>query len=128
MSNLEHNLIAETKFKPYIEALLQGKNVQFRHPTSNIWNDLDLYTLVVNGLLNYQFRFKPSYKELSDELFKKYNLIICKMSYISYSDALSKHVTFADVRFKSDKYIIPLNPYTLDPIETIEDYHKIPEN
>ena len=39
-------------------------------------------------------------------VFKKYNLIICKISYISYADALSNHVTFADVRFKSDKYIV----------------------
>ena len=50
------------------------------------------------------------------------------MSDISYKDALTKHITFADIRFKSGKYIIPLNPYTLEPIETVEDYHRIPEN
>ena len=59
---------------------------------------------------------------------KMYDILVCKMSYISYEDALSKHISLVDVKFKSDKYIIPLNPYTLDPIETIEDYHKIPEN
>ena len=127
-ANERHNLIAETKFRPYVEALLSGKQVQFKYSTNHEWRDLDLYTLVANNLLDYQFRFKPNYKELSEELFKKYDLIICKLSYISYTDALSNHVTFADVRFKSDKYIIPLNPYTLDPIETVEDYHKIPEN
>ena len=127
-ANERHNLIAETKFRPYIEALLEGKQVEFKHNMNSTWRNLDLYTLVINNLSEYEFRFKPNYKELSEELFKKYNLIICKMSCISYADALSKHITFADVRFKSDKYIIPLNPYTLDPIETIEDYHKIPEN
>ena len=35
---------------------------------------------------------------------------------------------YYEEEYKSDKYIIPLNPYTLEPIETIEDYHKIPEN
>ena len=126
--NKDHFLIAETKFRPYVEALLAGRQVEFKHNMNSTWRNLDLYTLVANNLSDYQFRFKPEYKELSEELFKKYSLIICKLSYISYADALSNHVTFADVRFKSDKYIIPLNPYTLEPIETVEDYHKIPEN
>ena len=126
--NERHNLIAETKFRPYVEALLAGRQVEFKHSTNHAWRDLDLYTLVANNLLDYQFRFKPNYKELSDKLFKMYNILVCKMSYISYEDALSKHISLVDVKFKSDKYIIPLNPYTLDPIESIEDYHRIPEN
>lgn len=126
--NERHNLIAETKFRPYIEALLEGKQVEFKHNMNSTWRNLDLYTLVINNLSEYEFRFKPNYKELSDKLFKMYDILVCKMSYISYEDALSKHISLVDVKFKSDKYIIPLNPYTLDPIETIEDYHKIPEN
>lgn len=126
--NERHNLIAETKFRPYVEALLEGKQVEFKHNMNSTWRNLDLYTLVINNLSEYEFRFKPNYKELSDKLFKMYDILVCKMSYISYEDALSKHISLVDVKFKSDKYIIPLNPYTLDPIETIEDYHKIPEN
>ena len=126
--NERHNLIAETKFRPYIEALLAGRQVEFKHNMNSTWRNLDLYTLVINNLSEYEFRFKPNYKELSDKLFKMYNILVCKMSYISYEDALSKHISLVDVKFKSDKYIIPLNPYTLDPIETIEDYHRIPEN
>lgn len=126
--NERHNLIAETKFRPYVEALLEGKQVEFKHNMNSTWRNLDLYTLVINNLSEYEFRFKPNYKELSDKLFKMYNILVCKMSYISYEDALSKHISLVDVKFKSDKYIIPLNPYTLDPIETIEDYHRIPEN
>ena len=126
--NQEHNLIAENKFRPYIEALLAGKQVEFKHNMNSTWRNLDLYTLVINNLSEYEFRFKPNYKELSDKLFKMYDILVCKMSYISYEDALSKHIGLVDVKFKSDKYIIPLNPYTLDPIETVEDYHKIPEN
>ena len=126
--NQKHNLIAETKFRPYIEALLEGKQVEFKHNMNSTWRNLDLYTLVINNLSEYEFRFKPNYKELSDKLFKMYDILVCKMSYISYEDALSKHISLVDVKFKSDKYIIPLNPYTLDPIESIEDYHKIPEN
>ena len=126
--NERHNLIAETKFRPYVEALLEGKQVEFKHNMNSTWRNLDLYTLVVNNLSEYEFRFKPNYKELSDKLFKMYDILVCKMSYISYEDALSKHISLIDVKFKSDKYIIPLNPYTLDPIESIEDYHKIPEN
>lgn len=126
--NERHNLIAETKFRPYIEALLEGKQVEFKHNMNSTWRNLDLYTLVINNLSEYEFRFKPNYKELSDKLFKMYDILVCKMSYISYEDALSKHISLVDVKFKSDKYIIPLNPYTLDPIETVEDYHKIPEN
>ena len=126
--NQKHNLIAETKFRPYVEALLEGKQVEFKHNMNSTWRNLDLYTLVINNLSEYEFRFKPNYKELSDKLFKMYNILVCKMSYISYEDALSKHISLVDVKFKSDKYIIPLNPYTLDPIETVEDYHKIPEN
>ena len=127
-ANQKHNLIAETKFRPYIEALLEGKQVEFKHNMNSTWRNLDLYTLVINNLSEYEFRFKPNYKELSDKLFKMYDILVCKMSYISYEDALSKHISLVDVKFKSDKYIIPLNPYTLDPIETVEDYHKIPEN
>ena len=127
-TNERHNLIAETKFRPYVEALLEGKQVEFKHNMNSTWRNLDLYTLVINNLSEYEFRFKPNYKELSDKLFKMYNILVCKMSYISYEDALSKHISLVDVKFKSDKYIIPLNPYTLDPIESIEDYHKIPEN
>ena len=126
--NERHNLIAETKFRPYVKALLEGKQVEFKHNMNSTWRNLDLYTLVINNLSEYEFRFKPNYKELSDKLFKMYNILVCKMSYISYEDALSKHISLVDVKFKSDKYIIPLNPYTLDPIETVEDYHKIPEN
>ena len=126
--NERHNLIAETKFRPYIEGLLAGRQVEFKHNMNSTWRNLDLYTLVINNLSEYEFRFKPNYKELSDKLFKMYNILVCKMSYISYEDALSKHISLVDVKFKSDKYIIPLNPYTLDPIETIEDYHRIPEN
>lgn len=126
--NERHNLIAETKFRPYVEALLEGKQVEFKHNMNSTWRNLDLYTLVINNLSEYEFRFKPNYKELSDKLFKMYDILVCKMSYISYEDALSKHISLVDIKFKSDKYIIPLNPYTLDPIETIEDYHKIPEN
>ena len=128
MSNEKHNLIAETKFRPYIEGLLAGKQVEFKHNMNSTWRDLDLYTLVINNLSEYELRFKPDYKELSDKLFKMYDILVCKMSYISYEDALSKHISLVDVKFKSDKYIIPLNPYTLQPIETVEDYHKIPEN
>ena len=29
--NQEHNLIDETKFRPYVEALLEGKQVEFKH-------------------------------------------------------------------------------------------------
>ena len=126
--NQKHNLIAETVFRPYVEALLEGKQVEFKHNMNSTWRDLDLYTLVINNLSEYEFRFKPNYKELSDKLFKMYDILVCKMSYISYEDALSKHISLVDARFKSDKYIIPLNPYTLEPIETVEDYHKIPEN
>lgn len=126
--NKDHFLIAETKFRPYVEALLEGKQVEFKHNMNSTWRNLDLYTLVINNLSEYEFRFKPNYKELSDKLFKMYDILICKMSYISYKDALSKHISLVDVKFKSDKYIIPLNPYTLEPIETVEDYHKIPEN
>ena len=126
--NERHNLIAETKFRPYVEALLEGRQVEFKHNMNSTWRNLDLYTLVINNLSEYEFRFKPNYKELSDKLFKMYDILVCKMSYISYEDALSKHIGLVDVKFKSDKYIIPLNPYTLDPIETVEDYHKIPEN
>ena len=126
--NQEHNLIDETKFRPYVEALLEGKQVEFKHNMNSTWRNLDLYTLVINNLSEYEFRFKPNYKELSDKLFKMYDILVCKMSYISYEDALSKHISLVDVKFKSDKYIIPLNPYTLEPIETVEDYHKIPEN
>ena len=126
--NQDHFLIEETKFRPYVEALLEGKQVEFKHNMNSTWRDLDLYTLVINNLSEYEFRFKPNYKELSDKLFKMYDILVCKMSYISYEDALSKHISLVDVKFKSDKYIIPLNPYTLDPIETVDDYHKIPEN
>lgn len=126
--NQKHNLIAETVFRPYVEALLEGKQVEFKHNMNSTWRNLDLYTLVINNLSEYEFRFKPNYKELSDKLFKMYDILVCKMSYISYEDALSKHISLVDVKFKSDKYIIPLNPYTLQPIETVEDYHKIPEN
>ena len=128
IANPDHFLIAETKFRPYIEALLEGKEVEFKHNMNSTWRNLDLYTLVINNLSEYEFRIKPNYKELSDKLFKMYDILVCKMSYISYEDALSKHISLVDVKFKSDKYIIPLNPYTLDPIETVEDYHKIPEN
>lgn len=126
--NQDHFLIAETKFRPYVEALLEGKQVEFKHNMNSTWLDLDLYTLVTNNLSECEFRFKPNYKELSDKLFKMYDILVCKMSYISYEDALSKHISLVDVKFKSDKYIIPLNPYTLEPIETVEDYYKIPEN
>ena len=126
--NERHNLIAETKFRPYVEALLEGKQVEFKHNMNSTWRNLDLYTLVINNVSEYEFRFKPNYKELSDKLFKMHDILVCKMSYISYEDALSKHISLVDVKFKSDKYIIPLNPYTLEPIETVEDYHTIPEN
>ena len=56
--NQDHFLIAETKFRPYVEALLEGKQVEFKHNMNSTWQNLDLYTLVINNLSEYEFRFK----------------------------------------------------------------------
>ena len=37
MSDLEHNLTAETEFRPYVEALLEGKQVEFKHNMNSTW-------------------------------------------------------------------------------------------
>ena len=72
--------------------------------------------------------YKDDPKELLDLLEQQVNSVACRVSNASYKDARKNGVlVFKDYKGEG-LYFIPVNPYTLEPCKTVEDYFKTPSD
>ena len=74
--------------------------------------------------------YKDDYKELLELLEKRIVNVACKVSRESYEDARKNNVIVfkGSVYRTNGLYFVPVNPYTLEPCKTVEDYFTIPSN
>lgn len=72
--------------------------------------------------------YKDGYKELLTLLEQQVKSVACRVSRTSYEEACKNgYVVFKNTAFEgSFTYFVPVNPYTLEPCKTFEDYFKVP--
>lgn len=112
----------------HLTVTLEGKNYStddnpIVFPYSQEW--YDKLKIVYPNLEPY----KDETKDLFNLLQQKVNVIACKISKTSYQDALQHgYVCFKHKKSDDSFYYVPINPYTLKPCKTVEDYFTIPSN
>lgn len=74
--------------------------------------------------------YKDEYNELIKLLEQRVEQVACRVSRTSYEEAYKNgYVVFKNTAFEgSFTYFVPVNPYTLEPCKTVEDYFIIPSN
>ena len=74
--------------------------------------------------------YKDEYNELIKLLEQRVESVTCRVSRTSYEEACKNgYVVFKNMAFEgSFTYFVPVNPYTLEPCKTVEDYFIIPSN
>ena len=74
--------------------------------------------------------YEDTNKELLNLLEQQVDSVACRASYVSYEDARKNgYVVFKNTAFEgSFTYFVPVNPYTLEPCKTVEDYFKVPSD
>lgn len=84
MNNLKENA---NKLLPLLQAILDGKIVQYRCPDEqNGWEDADNWSLLVTDFTEYEYRVKPDpVLDFADELMRDLNCVF-KTAY--YKDDL----------------------------------------
>ena len=72
--------------------------------------------------------YKDEYKELLNLLEKQIKSVAGRVSRTSYEEACKNdYVVFKNTAFEDNfTYFVPVNPYTLEPCKTVEDYFKVP--
>ena len=72
--------------------------------------------------------YKDDPKELLNLLEQQVSSVACRVSRTSYEEACKNgYVVFKNTAFEgSFTYFVPVNPYTLEPCKTVEDYFKVP--
>ena len=74
--------------------------------------------------------YKDEYNELLNLLEQQVDSVACRVSKTSYEEACKNgYVVFKNTVFEgSFTYFVPVNPYTLEPCKTVEDYFKVPSS
>ena len=74
--------------------------------------------------------YKDEYNELINLLEQQVDSVACRVSRTSYEEACKNgYVVFKNTAFEgSFTYFVPVNPYTLEPCKTVEDYFKTPSS
>ena len=74
--------------------------------------------------------YQDEIKELINLLEQQVDSVACRVSRTSYEEACENgYVVFKNTVFEgSFTYFVPVNPYTLEPCKTVEDYFTIPLN
>lgn len=62
------------------------------------------------------------YNSVVRDLFKIHNHVLCVTSSVDYQDALSEPISMKH-SFETFKFHVPINPYTLKPCKTIQEYY-----
>ena len=72
--------------------------------------------------------YKDEYNELIKLLEQRVESVACRVSRTSYEEACKNgYVVFKNTAFEGNfTYFVPVNPYTLEPCKTVEDYFKVP--
>ena len=70
--------------------------------------------------------YKDEYNELIKLLEQRVESVACRVSRTSYEEACKNgYVVFKNFE-GSFTYFVPVNPYTLEPCKTVEDYFRVP--
>ena len=74
--------------------------------------------------------YKDEYNELIKLLEQRVESVACRVSRTSYEEACKNgYVVFKNMAFEgSFTHFVPVNPYTLEPCKTVEDYFKTPSD
>lgn len=74
--------------------------------------------------------YKDETKELLNLLEQQVDSVACRVSRTSYEEACKNgYVVFKNEVFEGNfTYFVPVNPYTLEPCKTVEDYFTIPSD
>lgn len=74
--------------------------------------------------------YQDETKELLDLLEQQVKSVACRVSRTSYEEACKNgYVVFKNEVFEGNfTYFVPVNPYTLEPCKTVEDYFKVPSS
>lgn len=62
------------------------------------------------------------YNSVVRDLFKIHNHVLCVTSSVDYQDALCEPISMKHL-FDPFKFHVPINPYTLKPCKTIQEYY-----
>ena len=74
--------------------------------------------------------FVADYRAIIKAILANCDVVVCKMSYDSFDNAIASNAVFATHRntILSDSiYYVPVNPYTLKPCNSDTDYYVLPD-
>ena len=70
------------------------------------------------------------YRAVIKNILANCNVVVCKMSYDSFDNAIASNAVFATHRntiLNDSIYYVPVNPYTLKPCNSDTDYYVLPD-
>ena len=70
------------------------------------------------------------YRAVIKNILANCNVVVCKMSYDSFDNAIASNAVFAthrDTILSDNIYYVPVNPYTLKPCNSDMDYYVLPD-
>ena len=74
--------------------------------------------------------YAPDYRAIIKNILANCNVVVCKMSYDSFDNAIASNAVFATHRntiLNDSIYYVPVNPYTLKPCNSDMDYYMLPD-
>ena len=74
--------------------------------------------------------YEPDYRAVIKNILANCNVVVCKMSYDSFDNAIASNAVFATHRntiLNDSIYYVPVNPYTLKPCNSDMDYYVLPD-
>ena len=73
---------------------------------------------------------EPDYRAVIKNILANCDVVVCKMSYDSFDNAIASNAVFATHRntiLNDSIYYVPVNPYTLKPCNSDMDYYVLPD-
>ena len=74
--------------------------------------------------------YEPDYRAVIKNILANCDVVVCKMSYDSFDNAIASNAVFATHRntiLNDSIYYVPVNPYTLKPCNSDMDYYVLPD-
>lgn len=110
-----------------ISATKDGKN-HFTNPNPIVFPYTQEWYDKLKGIYPDLEPYKDDVKGLLNLLEQQIDSVACRVSSSSYEDACKNNVVVfkGSVYEANGIYFVPVNPYTLEPCKTFEDYFKVP--
>ena len=74
--------------------------------------------------------YVADYRAVLKNILANCNVVVCKMSYDSFDNAIASNAVFAihrNMTLSDNLYYVPVNPYTLKPCNSDMDYYVLPD-